>query len=361
MTWPKLLQYTVGLVAFLWCPVLAHAQTIQGTHEIIELASGVYVASANFAGARAAIVVNEDGVLIVDSHSTPASARALIGEVRRLTDKPIRWVVNTHWHVDHHAGNAAYFEAFPDGVEFISHHNTRKDIPTLGMKQHREMLEFLNLDEPEETLASGVNHHGNPLTEAQTAQIERFMEDQRAYLTRGREPDFAFNTLPNVTIERSMILHGTPHPVHILYLGKAHTRGDVVVYLPADRILIAGDILGKAILWDWSAYPAAYIETLEEIDKLDFDKVVVGHGDDYLEGKGNLASARAALRTLVDHVRRGIDEGLTLEEIQEAADSEVAIQAHRGRMVDPDEDELFDSFVGWTIDRAYLEATGQLD
>ncbi len=352
---------SICLLVLVVTPGSAQSQAIQGTHEIVELTIGVYAAKPIFGGARAAIVINDDGVLIVDSHSTPASARSLIDEVRRLTDQPIRYVVNTHWHVDHHGGNPAYYEVFPDGVEFISHHLTREDIPTLGIEQHREMLGFWNLEAAEERLSSGVNQHGDPLTEAQTTQIKAFIEDQLTYLERAREPDFEFSTLPNMTFAHSLILHETPHPVHVLYFSKAHTRGDVVVYLPNDRILIVGDILTQPILWTWSSYPAEYIETLEQIEKLDFEKIVVGHGDDYLEGKDYLLLVTEVLRTLVAHVNRGVADSLTLEAIGAAASVDGAIQSFRTRMVKPDEDELFDSFVGWTVERAYLEATGQLE
>jgi cyclase len=355
------LSSSICLLGLLVAPSSVQPQAIQGTHEIVELTAGVYAARPLFGGARAAIVINDDGVLIVDSHSTPASASALIDEVRRMTDKPIRHVVNTHWHVDHHAGNPAYFEVFPDGVEFVSHHFTREDIPTLGMEQHREMLGFWNLEAAEERLVSGVDQHGNPLTEAQRAQIKAFIENQGAYLERAREPDFEFTTLPSMTFARSLILHETPHPIHILYFSKAHTRGDVVVYLPNDRILIAGDILTQPILWTWSSYPAEYIDTLEEIEKLDFDKIIVGHGDDYLEGKGYLRLVTEVLRTLVTYVNRGVADGLSLERIQAGAGVDSAIQAFRSQMVLPEEDELFDRFVGWTVERAYLEATGELE
>jgi glyoxylase-like metal-dependent hydrolase (beta-lactamase superfamily II) len=187
------------------------------------------------------------------------------------------------------------------------------------------------------------------------------VEDQGAYLERARQPDFEFTTLPNMTFSRNLILHQTPHPIHILYFSRAHTRGDVVVYLPDDNILIAGDVLTQPILWTWSSYPAEYIETLEEIAKLDLDKIVVGHGDDYLEGKEYLRMVTEALRTLVAHVNRGVADELTLEAIQAAARVDNAIQTFRSQMVLREENELFDSFVGWTIERAYLEATGNLE
>ena len=342
----------------------AFSQGIQGTHTLTELAAGVFLAEGNFSGANATIIIGDSDVLIVDSHSTPAAARALIADVRQLTDHPIRYVVNTHWHVDHQAGNPAYQAAFQDGVTFISHHLTREDIPTLGMGQFHDTLPYLRspITAAEQQLASGVDDHGSPLSQAQREQIEAFVEDQKAFLALAESGDFQFTTLPDLTFERSIVLHSDHRTIQILYFFKGHTRGDVVVYLPAEKILVAGDLLTQPILWTWSSYPRDYIKTLNAIDQLDIDQIVMGHGP-ALNGKHYLQLAIDALTSVVAHVDQAINDGISLEQTQHLAQTEQSIQSFRNQFVgdDPENSSMYDQFVSWTVDRAYKEANGELE
>jgi glyoxylase-like metal-dependent hydrolase (beta-lactamase superfamily II) len=100
------------------------------------LAYGVYAAIAKptYRGnCNAAIILLEDGVLVVDTHSKPSAARALIAQIKKLTDKPVKYVVNTHFHYDHYQGNEAYPSAWPAGIEIISSEATRANIQRLGI------------------------------------------------------------------------------------------------------------------------------------------------------------------------------------------------------------------------------------
>jgi glyoxylase-like metal-dependent hydrolase (beta-lactamase superfamily II) len=220
------------------------------THRLTELADGVYAVQGVFQGANAAIIVTERDVLVVDSHGSPASATALLEDIAQLTDKPVRYVVNTHWHVDHHTGNQAYYQAWPEHVEFVAHRFTREDIPTRGREQMEQVRPFLEgpMIEARQQLADGTDEHGNLLTEEQRARIERFADGQEAFLAA--TDDFEFR-LPDLTFDRRLVLHRDQRPIEVRYFHRAHTRGDVVVYLPEDRILIAGD------LTSWRARPTS--------------------------------------------------------------------------------------------------------
>lgn len=112
--------------------------------DVAQLAPGVYVAEVRprppaYAFANSFIVIGERGVLVADTQQSPTAARALIATIRRLTQLPVRWVVNTHWHADHVAGNIAYRQAFPT-VEFIAHANTAADLAARGQPWIREQI-----------------------------------------------------------------------------------------------------------------------------------------------------------------------------------------------------------------------------
>src|SRR5450432_588600 len=104
--------------------------------DIKPMADGVYAAIAKPAykvNCNAAIILLGDSVLVVDTHSKPSAARALIEQIKKLTDKPVRYVVNTHFHWDHYQGNQAYPSSWPAGVEIISSEATRANIETRGI------------------------------------------------------------------------------------------------------------------------------------------------------------------------------------------------------------------------------------
>ena len=100
--------------------------------DVIKLADGVYgfvwrSPLQDPIEGNALFVINDRDVLVVDTGLLPSSARRMAAALRRLTTKPVRYVVNTHWHDDHHNGNQVYRELWP-GVEFIAHRNTRADM-----------------------------------------------------------------------------------------------------------------------------------------------------------------------------------------------------------------------------------------
>ncbi len=104
--------------------------------DIKPVADGVYAAIAKPAykvNCNAAIIFLGDSVLVVDTHSKPSAARALIEQIKKLTPRPVRYVVNTHFHWDHYQGNEAYPSSWPAGVEIISSEATRANIERIGI------------------------------------------------------------------------------------------------------------------------------------------------------------------------------------------------------------------------------------
>jgi glyoxylase-like metal-dependent hydrolase (beta-lactamase superfamily II) len=118
---------------FLFLPLYCVANDL---FDIKPVAEGVYAAIAKPAfkiNCNAAIILLDDGVLVVDTHSKPSAARALIEQIKKLTPKPVRFVVKTHFHWDHYQGNEAYPSSWPAGVEIISSEATRTSIEQRGI------------------------------------------------------------------------------------------------------------------------------------------------------------------------------------------------------------------------------------
>src|SRR5215471_15759311 len=104
--------------------------------DIKPVADGVYAAISKPAykvNCNAVIIFLGESVLVVDTHSKPSAARALIAQIKKLTDKPVRYVVNTHFHWDHYQGNEAYPSSWPAAIEIISSEATRENIEHRGI------------------------------------------------------------------------------------------------------------------------------------------------------------------------------------------------------------------------------------
>jgi glyoxylase-like metal-dependent hydrolase (beta-lactamase superfamily II) len=325
-----------------------------GSIVLIPVAPNIYAVDPQFAGAAGAVIVTDAGVIVVDTHGTPATAEALIRAVDGLDAPPIRYVINTHWHVDHHSGNEAYRSAYADDVTIISHDATREDIPTLGAEQYKDTAPYRSyaVDGANEQLQQALDSHGMPLTASQVADITVFRDAQSEFAAR----DGYRYSLPNVTFSESITIHGTP-TVEVFFLHPAHTRGDAVVYLREQKVLVAGDLLTKPILWSWSSYPSTYVQTLQELEQLDIEKIIIGHGGPVLDGTDYLVLVRQFLEAIVMHSERAWEQELSVDEAIANAESNTEIQSFRRKFVADTEQEnqMFGQMVGWTIDRAYEE------
>jgi cyclase len=350
-------RFIAALFIVINWPLTGLAQNLDtGAHTLVEAAPGIYAVEPKFAGANAALIINESGVIVIDSHSSPASSATLIDAVKSLTDKPIRYVINTHWHVDHHSGNEAYLQDAAMNVDIIAHDHTRDDIPTLGRTQFEQTAPYrtMPLDGAADALRIGTDTNGVPLSDPQRNEIEKFHAAQEEFLATGEAFEF---TLPNLTIDKSLTLHGDPYTVQVMYLYPAHTRGDVIVYIPDQKVLIAGDILTKPILWNWSSYPQDYIKTLLTLEELDIDRILIGHGGPIITGKDYLTTVRQTMESIVAFSKTAREDGLSVEQAVEKSSSDSEIQGYRRKFVadNDQENQMFDQMIGWTIDRAYQE------
>jgi glyoxylase-like metal-dependent hydrolase (beta-lactamase superfamily II) len=323
-----------------------------GAVRLTELAEGIYAVSPNFAGANGALILSRSGNIVVDTHGSPASARALIDAVREISDTPIRYVINTHWHVDHHAGNVAYRNAFGNDVIFISHDETRKEIPTLGAEQFADAKSYrtMPIQAADQALASNAGDHGEKLSADQIQAIREFRDGQSDYAD---QQDYDY-VLADLTYSESITLHGDPIVVDVFYLHPAHTTSDTVVYIRNEEILVVGDLLTQPILWSWSSYPAGYVKTLKALENLPVKKIVIGHGGPVLDGKDYLVQARQFLEAVVAYATKAREGGIGSDEAVEAAAENAVIESFRRRFVAEEQDGMFDQMVGWTVSRAYL-------
>ena len=264
------------------------------------------------------LVIGEEGVLVVDSNATAASSREVIAALRRITRKPVRYLVNTHWHLDHFEGNAAWLDAYP-GLEIVGHAATREELAGIGAKNRAGMLEFGPgmVEALRKRVADGKDREGRPL-DAETKSAYASDADQAArYLEATKSVTFV---PPTIEVHDRLALRLGGRTVEILHLGAGHTRSDLVVWLPAERIVATGDLVAAPVpLIGNTARPLEYAGTLDRLLDLRAGTWLPGHGpvmrdDAYVRRVRDLA---AAIR---DAVKSAVAGGATLEETRKRVD-----------------------------------------
>lgn len=268
----------------------------------MELAPGVLAAVVvpdppHYAFANSLVIDMGGELLVVDTQQSPAAAEALIAEIRARWTEPVRWVVNTHWHADHMYGNMAYRRAW-QGVVFLAHRTTREDLLSLGQAQlERDRAELpASIDLRRQWLTTGLGPDSTPLTAAQRARVERSLELRMDQVEQLR----TLELVPADSVfDGELSLAGSARGVQLIALGPAHTRGDVAVWLPAERVLAAGDIVEDAYPWVENADIAGWARALERMEELGPAIVLPGHGSPWRDPGPRLAAQRVVFRAAV--------------------------------------------------------------
>jgi glyoxylase-like metal-dependent hydrolase (beta-lactamase superfamily II) len=262
------------------------------------------------------IVIGDDAVLVADTQATPAMAADVIRRIREVTDKPIKYVVLTHYHAVRVLGASAY--------------------------------------EPQQILASQdtydlINERGE---QDKASEIGRFPR-----LFRDVETVPAGLTWPTMTFTGKMTLWLGKLEVQLLQLGRGHTKGDTVVWLPQDRVLLSGDLVefdatpyaGDAYFQDWPA-------TLEAIAALKPRMLVPGRGPALVgeeQVAAGLASTRGFIADVWSSVKAGADAGRDLKAVYR--ETYERLQPKYGGWV------IFDHCMPFDVTRAFDEATAHRD
>jgi glyoxylase-like metal-dependent hydrolase (beta-lactamase superfamily II) len=314
-------RLALAVVVFAIGGTLFHAQTPspQLTHAFTQIAPGVYSAvgiGAPTAGSNSAVIVNQDDVVVVDAHISPESGRALLRDIKTITDKPVRVLVDTHFHYDHANGN----QVFAPMAEIIGHEYTRTrlagDILQRGM--FAELLSSLpkQLDDLKARAAAEQAPDAK-------ARLEQQVRGQEAFTRQVSETK---PTPPTVTLNDQLTLYRGEREIRLIYLGRGHTGGDVVVYLPKERVLCSGDLLVNQIANLVDGYVNEWPAALERLRGLDFTDVIPGHGEPF-KGKERIDWFQAYLRDLWTQAQKLHADGVPAPEAARRVDM-TAHKAH---------------------------------
>lgn len=227
--------------------------------ELTKITDNVYsyvdvknAAPGNSFAANAGIIIGSDGILVVDTLISAREARRFMADIRKVSPKPIRYVVDTHYHLDHAFGNGEFAKA---GGLIIAHAADRNDLEQKGEPTLKQAKEFGLTD-----------------------------EDMRGTVI----------ALPALTFTDRMSVYLGTEKVELIHIGPSHTKGSVLVYLPKSKILFTGDILFS----DFHPYLgegdlAGWIRNLDCILSLDVTTIIPGHGP--ISGKRDIEQMKEYL------------------------------------------------------------------
>jgi cyclase len=292
----------------------ARAQAVEGLptlFDIEKVADGVYAAIARpepLLNCNAAIFENSADLLIVDTHSKPSAVTALVSQIRReITKKPVRYVVNSHFHWDHTQGTSSYKKIAPH-ADVVASEATRNLLSANGVERLKKSAE-----ETAKSLESYKEKLGASKDPQEKAALQRLVRDSSAYLSEMRNytPE-----LPNVTFDRDLIIHDKSHDLHLAFRGRAHTSGDVMVFCPQKKVIATGDALHGFTPFIADGYPSEWQTTLLHFAEFPFEHVIGGHAA-VQHTRKRLYQMGNYITELTDVVSRNKKGHKTLEQIQQ--------------------------------------------
>jgi cyclase len=259
----------IGLVAGLCASLPARSQENEARPVVVrQIASNLYF-FYDYSGSNSVFLVTDEGVLVIDTRQHPRAGQDLIERIRKITDKPIRWVINSHFHGDHTFGNAAFKQ---QGATFVA---------------HKETARLMQLVQPKE-MARRMGY----------------------FKSHGYDPNEVKLILPDVTFDTTMTIKLGGREVRLFYLGPGQQDGDAFVLFPHARALFTPGSFAKHSMPNMAFTTSVdnWIKLLDQVSAMDVDVLLPGHGDvatraDVKELSGMLADEYA---TVKDAIARGV-------------------------------------------------------
>ncbi|MBX3174479.1 MAG: MBL fold metallo-hydrolase [Gemmatimonadaceae bacterium] len=262
-------------------PPPATLHVVVGDVVVTEVAPDVYAAIRQeplglAVNANSLFIVGDEGVVVVDAQFTRRATLENLAALRQVTGKPVRYVVHTHWHDDHVAGAQVYRDSFP-GVRFLAHANTKRDMVALGRENREQQVRYAPAaaDRFERLLAMGLGGDSTAVTRAEELALSSSVRIIREYVAE--TADFV-EILPETLDSGRTVLPLAGRSIELRWFGRGNTSGDLVVWLPRERILATGDLVVWPVPFAFNSHPTEWTAVLDSIGALEPAIVVPGHG-----------------------------------------------------------------------------------
>jgi glyoxylase-like metal-dependent hydrolase (beta-lactamase superfamily II) len=325
----------------------------------VEISDGIYQFISPDVGAdvdgNSIAVINDHDILIFDSNVLPATARNVLTEIRTLTPKPVRYVVNSHWHPDHWDGNEMYAQEFPN-LEIIANQDTRRLMEST-MRVYVKTLEHELAQADQEidnALKTGKTSDGTALSDKDRKDLQDQRRVSNDFMTEYRS---MHPVLPTLTYGDKLTLYHGGREFRIMHF-VGNTAGDSALYLPKEKVLLTGDLLVYPVPYCAGSHPAAWIESLKALSRIDAKVIVPGHGQ-VQHDMNYLNLVIESLQSIVDQVHEALRRGMSLEETKKFVNLDpICLKFAHG---DPDLTASFQGNFAPIVRQAYDEATEELE
>ena len=310
------------------------------------LADGVYLFRAPSAldlwtATNVVVIVNDQDVTVFDSNTRPRTARMVIAEIRKITPRPVRTLINSHWHQDHWSGNDEYVKAFP-GLQIVASTETRDYMKRMGSPFFASSL-HASVARSRATLDSairtGKQSDGSPLTADARRASEKDIAETAAFAA---EVAAIPRVLPTIAYSDSLVLWSGRREFRLVSV-TGDATGSTVLYLPAEKILIMGDALvtqeegNGPPPWTTNSYAITpWLNSLRGLERLDANVVVPGqgpafHDKAYLELTGDL------FESIITQVHAALERGIVpLSEVQKVVNVDSIGRRYSPNAAEPD-------------------------
>jgi glyoxylase-like metal-dependent hydrolase (beta-lactamase superfamily II) len=265
---------TLAILATVFLAGPQAAAQERATHEVVvrQIASNLYFLF-DFEGSNSVFLVTDDGVLLIDTRTHPREGRDLLDRIRKVTDKPIKWVINSHFHGDHHMGNIVFKEL---GSTFVAQEETARNMEQF---QPKEMARRID-----------------------------------GFVKRGLDPAEVKLVLPDVTFGDRMTIRLGGREIRLFYLGPGQQAGDTFVAFPDARVLFTPGAFAKHSMPNMNFTPSVenWIALLKKVAAMDVDRILPAHGD--VASPADVPELAAMLADQYATVKAAVDQGIGVDE-----------------------------------------------
>ncbi len=225
----------------------------------------------------ATFVITEEGVVVFDGGGSAKMAERIIQKIRTLTDKPVTHVIVSHWHGDHNFGIYRYLEEF-ENVQVIAHSFTQAVFNGTRINYidgYPDQIPTFKA-QIEKGLEEGKMLNGEPMPDFMRDVYERILADADIIHEDNNKVRV---TKATITFDDRLTIRSGSRLIELMYLGDGNTAGDIVMWLPDEKIIATGDIVVHPVPYAFNMPPKKWGETLRRIQSLDYHILVPGHGD----------------------------------------------------------------------------------
>jgi cyclase len=251
--------------------------------------------------------VNSKEVVVVDAHSKPSAAASLVAQIRKeITSKPVRYLVNTHFHWDHTQGDPAY-RAAGGKVDIIASEATKQLLAENARSRLKDSLDGVPqiIDALKMRLAKASTAGEKETYQEQIRQAQAYLDEMKSFTPE----------LPDITFAKSYEIKDRAFDLHIEFHGRAHTAGDVAVFCPQRRAVASGDAIIGWVPNIADGYPREWPRTIDSIGELSPERILPGHGP-LQPDRQRMTQMRNYIEELTGLVENGKKAGKPLAELK---------------------------------------------